>query len=78
MEQLAYSFQGDPGGLRFRRAFNYRRVGGILFFDQQNLGAEGDGLRVALIDPQFVSGRMREVSTVLLSDIEVESLPESD
>ena len=30
LEQFAYSFQGRPGGLRFRRLDNYRRVGGIL------------------------------------------------
>ena len=74
LEQLAYSFTGKPGGLRFRRLSNYRRVGGILFFDQSNLGVEGSGLRVEEIDPAFVRGRMREVSEVSLRDITVNSL----
>jgi hypothetical protein len=57
--------------LRFRRATDHRRVGGILFFDQENLGAEGEGLRVDQIDPAFVAERMRHVSTIRLKNIRV-------
>ena len=74
LEQFAYSFSGRPGGLRFRRLSNYRRVGGILFFDQSNLGVEGSGLRIDEIDPAFVRERMRLVSEVTLRDIAVSSL----
>ena len=74
LEQLAYSFQGRPGGLRFRRLEGYRRIGGILFFDQVNLGVEGDDLSVDQIDPAFVRERMREVSRVKLREITVRSL----
>lgn len=73
LEQFAYSFVGSPGGLRFRRPFNYRRIGGILFFDQANLGAAGDDLRVEQIDPEFVAS-MRRVSTIELENITVEAL----
>ncbi len=71
LEQFAYSFTRGEGGLRFRRAFNYRRVGGILFFDQENLGVDGPGFSVDEIDPEFVERRMRHVSTVELRDISV-------
>ncbi len=74
LEQFAYSFKGNPGGLRFRRLFNYRRVGGILFFDQENLGVEAAALSVDRISPDFVEGRMRLVSTVTLTDLEVSPL----
>lgn len=74
VEQFAYSYEGNPGGLRFRRALDHRRVGGLLFFDQENLGAEGEGLRVDQIDPEFVSTRMRPVSKIELKNIEVRSL----
>ena len=66
VEQFAYSFQGNPGGLRFRRAMNHRRVEGILFFDQQNLGVEGQGLTVDEITPDFVAQRMRPISVIPL------------
>ena len=69
--QFAYGFSGNPGGLRFRRGLNYRRVGGILFFDQENLGLEGDGLSVDQITPALVA-EMPLVSTVRLEGIRVE------
>ena len=70
VEQFAYSFTGNPGGLRFRLPFNYRRVGGVLFFDQENLGVEGTDLSVDDLDPEIVE-TMRQVSTVQLKMIEV-------
>ncbi len=74
VEQFAYSFKGRPGGLRFRRAQDYRRVGGILFFDQTNLGVAGDGLVVDQITPSFVADRMEEISVVRFKDVEVRPL----
>ena len=74
LEQFAYSFTGNPGGLRFRQLDNYRRVGGILFFDQINLGVEGPGLSVDRIDPTFVDERMEEVSRVVLREVSVRAL----
>lgn len=73
VEQFAYSFSGSPGGLRFRRAFNYRRVGGILFFDQENWGVDAPDLSIDQIDAEFVRSLAR-VSTVELADIRVEPL----
>lgn len=71
LEQFAYSYKRTDGGLRFRRLTNYRRVGGILFFDQENFGVEGPGLSVYLVSPAYVQGSMRHVSTVELKDIHV-------
>lgn len=75
LEQLAYRF---AGGLRFRRAFAFRRVGGVLFADHENLGLdweEGDErLPVDVIDPRFVAERLEPVSTIRLEDVEVTPL----
>ena len=71
LEQFAYSFEGSPGGLRFRRLFNFRRAGGLLFFDQENWGAAGDDLTVGEISPEFVAS-MERISTVELRNIQVE------
>lgn len=75
LEQFAYSYEGSPGGLRFRRLHDYRRVGGILFFDQRNLGIEGDGLSVDLITPEYVERSLRPISEVRLEEIAVSPLP---
>lgn len=74
VEQFAYSYHTGEAGLRFRRAIDHRRVGGILFFDQENFGVEGDGLSVDRIDPSYVEKSMRHVSTVRLENVRVEAL----
>ena len=74
LELFAYSYEVNGGGLRFRRLFNYRRVGGLLFYDQENWGTEGPGLAIDLVTPEYVETRMRHVSTIELRDIEVEAL----
>jgi hypothetical protein len=75
--QYAYAYdRGTPAaGLRFRRAQNYRRVGGLLFFDVVNLGVDGrPDLSVDLVDADFVEG-LETISEVTLSAIEVRPLP---
>ncbi len=74
LEQFAYSYATGGGGLRFRRAFNHRRIGGIGFFDQENLGVEGPDLSVDLITPGYVASEMRPVSTITLDEIAVEPI----
>ena len=75
LEQLAYSFRG---GLRFRVAEDYRRVGGLLFADHENYGVdweEGEEPRpVDVITPEYVRDGMEHISTVRLEEIEVEPL----
>ena len=72
LESFAYRYRRDQGGLRFRRLGNYRRVGGILYFGQDNLGIEGPGLAVDRVTPESVR-TMRHVSTVTLDKIRVEA-----
>ncbi|MEM8963237.1 MAG: DUF6503 family protein [Acidobacteriota bacterium] len=74
LEAFAYSYDGNTNGLRYRRAINHRQVDGILFFDQINLGIEGEGLSVDDIDPTFIETKMREVSRITLDKIEVRPL----
>ncbi len=80
LRQYAYTFDG---GLRFRRLYNYRRVGGILFFDADNLGIDGDGpFTVDQVTPAMAAAEcgessgdcLRPISRVELSDIEVAPL----
>ncbi len=71
VELFAYSYQTGGPGLRFRRAIDHRRIGGILFFDQENYGIEGEGVSVDDIAPAFVEEKMRHVSTVRLRNVRV-------
>ena len=72
LELFAYSYEVNGGGLRFRRLFDYRRVGGLLFYNQQNWGVEGEGLSVDLVRPEYVESEMRLVSTIELRGIAVD------
>ncbi len=75
LEYFAYSFETDGGGLRFRRAVRHRRIGGVLFFDQENLGVDGPGLSVDAIDAAYVRDSLRQISTVRLEGIRVTPVP---
>jgi hypothetical protein len=73
LELFAYSYEVNGGGLRFRRLFDYRRVGGLLFYNQENWGTEGEGLRVDQVTPEYVESQMRLVSKIELRALAVES-----
>lgn len=38
LESFAYSYDSGGGGIRFRHAIQHRRIGGVLFFDQETSG----------------------------------------
>lgn len=76
LEAYGYTFGTgrERGGLRYRKLFNYRRVEGLLFFDAENLGVSGEGsFTVDSLNEKFVE-TLEPVSTIELSEIEVESL----
>ena len=71
VEQFGYDFDG---GLRYRKAVAFNRVGGILFSDQENYAIDGGRVPVATLSPEYVNENMELLSTVVLSDISVEPL----
>lgn len=70
LEQFAYS---HSGGLRFRPLLNYRRIGGILFFDQENYAMDRQE-SVDLLTASFVEEEMELLSVVRLDEIEVRAI----
>lgn len=74
LEQFAYRFHSGDGGVRFRRGFNYRRVGGLLFMDSENWGLDGPDHRLDDIIPGQVEKDLERISTVTLREIEVRPL----
>ena len=77
LEQLAYSFGTGQkeGGLRFRKSTNFRRIGGILFYDAENLGIDGGGaLKVESVTPEAVEKTFKKISTVVVEGIEVKGV----
>ena len=77
LEQFAYDYSAGTG-LRFRTLRNYRRIGGLLFYDADNYGLNtpDGGLTVDDITPTYVEEELPLVSQIDLRDVDVEHLAE--
>ncbi len=71
MEYLGYNKHGN----RFRAPYNPRVVNGIRFVDNVNFGG-GDfsGDDIATYDKHYEAGELKELSRIILEDVEVEVL----
>ncbi len=68
---MAYEFQVNGGGQRFRKAFNERKVGGIRFVDYQNYKNTQLDHHVHDIDKLYESGTLELLSEIRLEEITV-------
>lgn len=69
-DYIAYSYETDGGGVRFREAYNERIVGGIRFVDYVNYKPE-EGVVVKDTGKEFEKGNLKELSRIELSNIKV-------
>jgi hypothetical protein len=70
MDFMAYSFQVNDGGTRFRKAVMPRRVNGILFQDYENYkGPSPDSL--SFVAGMYEASRLELLSTVSLGNLKV-------
>ena len=68
---LAYEFHVDGGGIRFRKAYNERYVGGIRFVDYLNYKSGNAEVSVYELDTLFMQNKLELLSRIELEDIEV-------
>lgn len=68
MDYLAYSFHVDGGGVRFRKAYNPRKVKGVRFQDYVNYKHDKD-TPVESLDDHYLKGTLKELSRIELTDI---------
>lgn len=73
---LAYSFEVNGGGLRFREAYNERYVNGIRFVDYINYKADPNKVDVYGLDEMFKKNQLEEISRIELKNVSVQ-LPNS-
>ena len=71
MDYLAYEYQRDEGGSRFREAYNQREVGGILFADYVNYEGPYPTDSLANFDELFEQGKLEELSVIETENVEV-------
>lgn len=71
MDYLAYSYETDGGGVRFRTAKNNREIGGIRFQDYTNYKPDSVAVVLQDLDKAYLAGALEEVSEILLEDVQV-------
>jgi hypothetical protein len=68
---MAYSYEEGKGiGYRFRKAYNPRRVNGILFFDYINYQPTVD-TKLSQLEELYTKGELKELSKIEILNIEV-------
>lgn len=73
VDYIAYSYETEGGGIRFREAYNERMVGGIRFVDYINYKPKGD-VKLEETDVAYENGDLEELSRIELEDIKVNPL----
>ena len=71
MDYLAYNYQTDGGGARFRQAYNPRTIAGIRFVDYYNFEPLNGSLDVEEFDRLFGQDSMKLLSEINTENIEV-------
>ena len=75
MDYLAYSYEVNGGGARFREAYNPRTVGGVRFADYRNFSAEPLAPPLEAMGQLFEADALDLLSQIVLEDVRVEPLP---
>lgn len=71
LDYMAYLYYTDGGGLRFRKATNPRKVGGILFQDYINYMPKDDSVTIDQMESLFKRRELEELSRIELTNITV-------
>ena len=71
VDYLAYNFETNDGGIRFRRAYNPRIIGGIRFVDYENYKYEDLDTPLRKLDSLFEKRELDLVSMIETKDIQV-------
>ncbi|MCM4160087.1 deoxyribose-phosphate aldolase [Antarcticibacterium flavum] len=71
VDYIAYKFKTNGGGIRFRKAFNERYIGGIRFVDYKNYKFEKLSTPLKLLDSLYTNGELSHVSTIKSEDVKV-------
>lgn len=69
IDYLAYNYETNGGGARFRQAYNVREIDGVVFQDYYNLKPVPETMQVATFDSLFSIGIMEQVSVIETADV---------
>ncbi|MEN0004759.1 MAG: DUF6503 family protein, partial [Bacteroidota bacterium] len=72
MDYLAYNYQVNGGGARFRAAYNFRVEKGIRFADYRNMKPLDGSMEVASFDALYEADQLKEVSRIETENVRVD------
>ncbi|WP_235297392.1 DUF6503 family protein [Portibacter marinus] len=75
IDYLAYNYQVNGGGVRFREGYNKRKLGGIVFQDYVNYKAPL-GTPLAELPSLFEAGKLEKLSEINTEDVKLLSTQE--
>ncbi|PTX42374.1 hypothetical protein C8P64_2802 [Christiangramia gaetbulicola] len=71
VDYLAYNFETNEGGLRFRKAFNHRIIEGIRFVDYENYKYDDLSTPLSELDELFEKRELELLSIIETKDVKV-------
>ncbi|MBB4078186.1 hypothetical protein GGR28_000787 [Lewinella aquimaris] len=71
LDYLAYTFEVNDGGLRFREATNKRRINGVLVQDYINYGVNGEDRDIASVGRRYAEGALPRLSVIENTDVNI-------
>jgi len=72
IDYLAYNYQTEGGGARFRVAYNERTIDGVRFADYKNLKPIPNTLAVETFDSLYQAGQLEQVSVIETANVTLE------
>ena len=72
MDYMAYTYETEGGGVRFRKAVNPRIINGILLQDYLNYKPEDKNTPLEKMEELYKNGKLELFSEIQLENIEVE------
>ena len=72
VDYLAYSYETGESGLRFREAFNARKIKVIRFVDYKNFAPKSDSLNISDLEKAYQKGQLKMISKIENKNIQVE------
>ncbi len=72
IDYLAYNYQVNGGGARFRVAYNERTIDGVRFVDYKNLKPVPATLEVEIFDSLYQAGQLEQVSVIETANVVLE------
>ena len=71
IDYLAYKFEVNGGGVRFREVKKEHVINGVCFFDYNNFKPKNSNISLSSLDKAYENDKLTKVSEIILKKIEL-------